>query len=339
MTETYETIDPCSAHSSFDMKSLKKFFECESIYESIKPLHKLSKIFGLSCFNIDSKTKNAQFGLSSVLLILLWISVWIAVTLSSYHDVSFGTSGSTLYTNRKFMAVTYSVVSVASPFLMLCTVVLRNYRRKNISRFLKKIYIFDETLKKLGCEVQPSHSKIYVLFVVLVGFILIGIRLYFVAIFGVQKGFSLIYVGVVLDVPLTVLQLCQLALGSHCVASRMTMLILNFKLLKDKQPYQCFARTSHKDKAFLKHISKLHFTLVDAIDEVNSAFTIEFVLFLLNFFINATSFIYVVIEAIGIESTGPEAKNIFSLVSMLIYLSPVLFVLSTGSKIVQKVNS
>lgn len=256
------------------MTTFKKVFSCESIYESVKPFHKTSKLFGLTCFDFDLKTKRAYFDLVNILFILAWIFIWIAISISSFRDLSYEELN---YSNRgNIIGILYRVMLIANPVIMVCIIILCNYKRKNVSRFLKKIYIFDETLKELGCKAQPSNNNFYFLFICFFGLMMIGIKCYFVSKFGILEGFRFHYLGAVFDSPVIIIMWFHLILSSYSVLTRMKNLGVNFKRLEIQQHRdQLFVRTTIREKVLLKCISKLYVTLLDAIDELNSAFTVE----------------------------------------------------------------
>lgn len=301
------------------MKSVGIFFRSDSIYECAKPIYFLSKLFGYSCFSFDFKTKKTCFTFTNILILFCSIGVWGLIASNSLDEKNFSeASKDSTFTKRNFIAKIYNVHSSLNPLIMLLTVVAHNFQRNHVSRFLEKISIFDETLKKALWSFQSSNSRAYILYIIAALISVNSIKLYFLMKYSMLGEMVLMHVGVALDVAYIIILLSQFLLAAFCVLSRMKLLGRNFKSLHISESRGIFlVRSKFSEKLILQTVTKLYKNLIDAIDEINSVFTIavrkaekismeliylqncypQVVPFFVTFMVMATTFFYTRIEA------------------------------------------
>lgn len=150
-------------------------------------------------------------------------------------------------------------------------------KRNRVATFLKKIYHFDENLKNVHWKFQVQNRSFYVVFVGFIGCLLIGAKSYFVFKFALDSGnFNLSMLESVFNVPFCILTLAHFLLSSLCVLCRMKALNENFKWLQMNHHRELWhVESVEKEKQILKNLTKLYVNLVDAVDEINSVFTIQ----------------------------------------------------------------
>ena len=260
---------------AFTMKSLKTIFKSHSIYECAKPFYFISRIFGFSCFNFDLKKKKTYFDFFSILTLIGSISVWSLVMTDAIDGKNFiKASNNKTFTNQHFIATIYSVFQVLNPIQMILTLIYHNLQKIRVSRFLKKIYVFDENLKKIKWSFHPSNSRAYILVIVAFAFAYVTLNLYFFIEYS-WRDEIIIRVGICLSTINTVIIHSQFLLTAFCVLSRMKILYKNFESLQLSESRELFiVRSNLNEKIVFQNVTKLYKTLTDAIDEINLVFTI-----------------------------------------------------------------
>ena len=257
------------------MKRLNNILKCCSIYECAKPLYFLSRFTGYSCFNFNFRNKKISFDFFSFLILCGSIIVWGLVANESLDEKFYKKAiNDKTFTNRSFVATIETTHKAINPIVMILIVIFHNLQRYHVSKFLRKIHSFDETLKKVQWRFQPSCNRAYILYIL--G--LIGVMSSLKSYFMIKLSMALdifIRVGVMLDITFTAIILSQFLCAAFCVLSRMRILRKNFESLQLEKSQKLFLVTpKYNEKSNLQNITKLYKTLIDAIEEINSVFTV-----------------------------------------------------------------
>lgn len=254
-------------------KLFRTFFKKESIYETFKLFFYISKFFGFSCFKIDFRTKKVTFNFFSLWIFLTSISVWILISWSSMLQLERETQTDLKFTKATFISSIHRIYSAFNPCMMIFVIIFHNSRRKNIGTFLRKIYNFDESLKKLRWEFQYANDNLYVVVVLLIIIGLMILKMRFILYHLTWDGWKniMFYAGVVLDVPALVIILSHFILSSCSVLIRAQILRKNFESMQ----HYGLSKSLAKEKLIFNNFTRLYKMLIDAVDEINSVFSIE----------------------------------------------------------------
>jgi hypothetical protein len=179
--------------------------------------------------------------------------------------------------NLNFITVIYVAHNSLNPSICLLVIIYYNLKRNRVTTFLSKIYNFDESLKKLQWKYQVQNQSFYFIFVVLIGFALIGAKVFFVLRFALESGsFNPLMFSSLIDAPVCVITLTHFILSSLSVLCRLKALCKNFKKLQKNHSRDIWIATSlEKEKQMLKNVTKLYYNLIDAIEEINSVFSLQ----------------------------------------------------------------
>jgi hypothetical protein len=257
------------------MEGIKQFFACDSIYVNFRLLHKLSKLFGFTAYKFDfKKGKKAYFDFSSCVTFVFIILAWICIDFQSAQR--FGTADED-FDKENFVSLIFTAHAAISPTLFLITILIHNLRKSHVTRFLREIYFFDEKLKNLQWKFQFRNQKFFILIVVGVTALLVGVKsFYVIRMIKNHQEISFEILAVILDAPIYVVTMSNLLLCSYSVLKRFEILRKNFASWQVCGPYKLWVvKSLERDKKMFWNLTKLYGKLMDALDEVNSVFTIQ----------------------------------------------------------------
>lgn len=253
------------------MNRIKRFWFCDSIYDSYRLLHIFSKTFGFTAYNFDFNKKEAYFDSLSIAELITIIFTWMFFNYKSIQNFKSIASFSKL----NFIYMIFLLLQAINPFLFINITIFHNLKRKSVAKFLQKIHSFDESLKYLQWKFQVKNNYFFMLFVILIFMLLLGVKLIYFSKTVVEIKMTSV-VAVIGDVPIFVITIANLILSSMSVHERFKILRKNFIWWQFGDSRELWVvKTIEKERKMLLNLTKLAVKLLDALDEINSTFTVQ----------------------------------------------------------------
>lgn len=337
------------------MDKLKQFFLCDSIYESFKLLHTFSKLFGFTSYKFDfRKKKEAYFDVSSSIQFSAIIFVWICIACKSFQTF---TLSEQLVNSQNFVTIIFVAHAAISPFFYMITIFYHNLKRKNVTNYLKTIYVFDENVKNFQWKFQFQNHNFSIIFVATVTVLLLGFQSFYVFKYTIEAGIvNIELIGLFLIAPIHIITMSNLLLSSFDVLERFKILNRNFTWWQICRR-EISVNTLEKEKLMLKNLTKLYGKLINAIGEINSVYTVQVIekeklLFfyfderlqfqIIPFFISTivtiVTHIYTEIKGLSKLTELNSYEELITLLVIIIHIVPVVFLFHVGSRIYEEVS-
>lgn len=202
----------------------------KNIYESLRPLYYILKIFGLAPFHINFKNEKMKTTFIDYLSFIAFICFYIFIIFSIY-SVATGTYSPE---GRSILIVGYEFVYAYQFVLSFGIFMFNFFTRHKIDAFLKLIAKFDETIEKMNWNFKINHLKNYRCLFIWFGFNLITITsLYVLQVCFVtpyDDALDFIYMFIFTYVSQTnLLTIFEFVFSTYCVQSRFDILNKNAK--------------------------------------------------------------------------------------------------------------
>ena len=241
------------------LKQFRNLFLCNSIYESFKILHNFSKLFGFTSYKFDfNKKKGAYFDIFSTIQFSVIICIWLYIDYNAFKKFALSEY---LVNSHDFVLIIFVAHAAINPSFYMLTIFYHNLKRKNVTSFLKTIYIFDENVKNLQWKFQFQNHNFSIIFVSIVTVMLIGLHLFYIWNYAFEFGsVSIEIFAIVLNPPIHVITMSNLLWSSIGVLERFK--ILNQNITWWHRELSVF-RTLEREKLLLRNLTKLYGKLIE----------------------------------------------------------------------------
>lgn len=247
-----------------------------NIFKSLAPFYYCLKIFGLACYSLDFDNGNIKVQFLNALNFGVFVSFYSVLVVLSFIKIS-----------SIDIDVVNDTISKATIYQFIVQLFLINFiiswnfwNRSVIAKFLKNLNLFDQMILKERFKYKINHDTNRHKFMFWLGlsFIILitnFITTYLVIETGVKRLGQYIF-GYYLIQTLS-MNIFQFIFSTYAVISRFQVLIQNTKLYLSPNNYEYFWTEAPiaKKSEIVRKITILNNLLHDAIENINSIFSIQ----------------------------------------------------------------
>ena len=261
------------------MNKRKSFLAAqENIYKSIAPFYYSLKIFGLACYSLNFDTANIKTQFFNSLLFGIFIcAISFGAVESFINDFSFeiDVENKTISIGKKF----YFILQI---FLSIFVISWNFWNHSAIVKLLKNLAQFDQIIIKERFKykinhVENRHKLMFWLGLSFICLLFISILTYFSQEISEKQIWQYIIVYYIIQI--FTMNVFQFIFSTYAVISRFEVLIQNTKLYLSSNNNEYFWTETPiaRKSQIARKITMLNDLLHDAIENINSIFSIEIV--------------------------------------------------------------
>lgn len=253
------------------------------IYESSKFFFVILKVLGLASFSFENETRHFIVKFHDILILSLSLAIFFGIFSVQFFIIFFDsntiTDGSNYGSESIALDKLWAALSIVQNFLIVLAVIYNFLKRKNIERFMKSIFEFDKMLGQLQWQHKVKQFKP----LIAVGIFAAPLVVYstytlltaddYAEFWLFSSGNSIIIVVHEFNLFLS----AQFILSVCCIIFRLHSLSRNFNdlMITEDDDLKVLKLDPAKEKLVLRNISILYDKLADALDEINSVFSMQ----------------------------------------------------------------
>lgn len=193
----------------------------------------ISKSLGLAPFCYDKKTLKFEVNCWNYLELTISVFIWIGLSSIEFNDFNENPYDSGIQSELLDQICQYQYL--VQYFFTTFTVVFNFFKTRNVEQFLKFIFKFDKTIKKLNWNFKAPNSKYFIIAIYLISSLLLLLYQCAAVFCNAFEGFTISVVTVIrifsycLVTNFYLIIAMRFSLSANCISRRLKALKINIR--------------------------------------------------------------------------------------------------------------